>query len=78
MFIFIDINQGIKPIVLHIGALFNTNNSFIANGQYDLQAAQTAIDDINLHSHQLFNGRYSLSLLSNNSKVLQNRSINVK
>jgi hypothetical protein len=69
MIILINGNQQNKPIVLYIGALFNFDNPFIDNGQYDLQAAQIAIDEINLRYHDLFNGRYTLTLLSNNSRV---------
>jgi len=61
MIILINANQQSKPIALHIGALFN--------GQQDLQAAQIAINEINLQYHDLFNGRYILTLLSNNSRV---------
>jgi hypothetical protein len=62
MIILISTNQQNKPIVLHIGALFNS-------GQYDLQAAQIAIDEINLRYQELFYSRYKLTLLSNNSRV---------
>ncbi|CAF4590511.1 unnamed protein product, partial [Rotaria sp. Silwood2] len=68
MIILINANQENKPIALHIGGLFNSGNLFINNGQYDLQAAQIAIDEINQRYHDLFNGRYTLTLLSNNSK----------
>lgn len=64
MIILINTNQQIKPIALHIGALFNFDND-----EYDLQAAQIAIDEINLRSYDLFNGHYILKLLSNNSRV---------
>ncbi len=62
MIILINANQENKSIVIHIGALFNS-------GQYDLQAAQIAIDEINLRYDELFNRRYTLTLLSNNSRV---------
>jgi hypothetical protein len=65
MIILINGNQENKSIVLHIGALFNSENS----GQDNLQAAQIAIDEINLRYQDLFNGRYTLTLLSNNSRV---------
>ncbi|CAF3671346.1 unnamed protein product [Rotaria sp. Silwood1] len=68
MIILINANQENKPIVLHIGGLFNTDNPFINNGQYDLQAAQMAISEINQRYNDLFNGHYILNLLSNNSK----------
>ncbi|CAF4926947.1 unnamed protein product, partial [Rotaria sp. Silwood1] len=68
MIILINANQENKPIVLHIGGLFNTDNPFINNGQYDLQAAQMAISEINQRYYDLFNGHYILNLLSNNSK----------
>ncbi|CAF1559290.1 unnamed protein product [Rotaria magnacalcarata] len=67
--ILIDANQDNNtPISLHIGGLFNYDNSFINNGKYDLQAARMAIDEINDRYDELFNGRYKLNLLSNNSK----------
>jgi hypothetical protein len=69
MIILINANQQNKPIALHIGALFNSDNSSLDNGQYDLQVAQIAINEINDHYHELFNGRYILTLLSNNSRV---------
>ncbi|CAF1199983.1 unnamed protein product [Rotaria sordida] len=68
MIILINANQENKSIVLYIGGLFNSDNSFVNNGQYDLQIAQMAIDEINLRNYDLFNGRYTLTLLSNNSK----------
>lgn len=64
MIILINTNQ--QTIVLHIGALFNFDHD-----QYDLQAAQIAIDEINLRSYDLFNNRYTLTLLSNNSQVIR-------
>lgn len=54
-----SINQS---IVLHIGALFNSD-------LYDLQAAQLAIEEINHRSKDLFQNRYQLTLLSNHSRV---------
>lgn len=51
-----------QSIVLHIGAFFNTDF-------YDLQAAQLAIEEINLRSNELFHNRYRLTLLSNHSRV---------
>jgi hypothetical protein len=69
MIILINANQKNKPINLYIGALFNSDNSLIDNGQQDLQAAQLAIDEINLRYQDLFNGRYTLTLLANNSRV---------
>jgi hypothetical protein len=69
MIILINANQENKPITLHIGGLFNSDNPLLDNGQQDLQAAQIAIDEINLRSHDLFNSRYTLTLLSNNSRV---------
>lgn len=72
MIILINADQETKPIALHIGGLFNYGNSFINNGQYDLQAAQMAIDEINNRSNELFNNRYQLILLSNNTKVKNN------
>jgi hypothetical protein len=69
MIILINANQETKPIALHIGALFNSDNLFINNSQHDLQAAQIAINEINLRYQDLFNGRYTLTLLSNNSRV---------
>ncbi|CAF3763691.1 unnamed protein product [Rotaria socialis] len=69
MIILIDANQdNSAPISLHIGGLFNYDNSFINNGKYDLQAARMAIDEINDRYDELFDGRYTLNLLSNNSK----------
>lgn len=69
MIISINANQSNKPIVLNIGGLFNDGNSSIDHGQDDLQAAQMAVDEINLRSDDLFNGYYYLTLLANNSKV---------
>jgi hypothetical protein len=69
MIILINANQKNKPINLYMGALFNSDNSLIDNGQQDLQAAQLAIDEINLRYQDLFNGRYTLTLLANNSRV---------
>lgn len=64
-----------KPIALHIGALFNEETSSGDRGQYDLQAAQLAIEEINLRYQDLFNGRYTLTFLSNNSRVIRSRLI---
>ncbi|CAF4436667.1 unnamed protein product, partial [Adineta steineri] len=57
-----------KPTVLHIGALFNYDKTLINHGQRDLQAAQMATDDINHRYQEIFNGRYILNLLSNNTR----------
>lgn len=51
-----------QTIVFHIGAFFNSDF-------YDLQAAQLAIEEINLRSNELFHQRYRLTLLSNHSRV---------
>ena len=51
-----------QPFVLHIGAFFNSDF-------YDLQAAQLAIEEINLRSAELFDNRFRLTLLSNHSRV---------
>jgi hypothetical protein len=69
MIILINANQQSKPIALHIGTLFN--------GQQDLQAAQIAINEINLQYHDLFNGRYILTLLSNNSRVCEGHLLEI-
>ncbi|CAF1393101.1 unnamed protein product [Adineta steineri] len=68
MIILINANQENKPTILHIGALFNYDNSLINHGQRDLQAAQMATDDINHRYQEIFNGRYILTLLSNNTR----------
>jgi hypothetical protein len=62
-------NRADKSIVLHIGALFDFEHPSIDNGRQDLQAAQMAIDEINFRQKDLFNGQYTLKLLSNNSRV---------
>jgi hypothetical protein len=64
MIILINANQQTKPTALYIGALFNFDND-----QKDLQVAQIAIEEINLRYKDLFNGRYTLTLLANNSRV---------
>ena len=64
MIILINANQQPKPTVLNIGELFNSDND-----QQDLQVAQIAIEEINLRSKDLFNGRYILSLVANDSRV---------
>jgi hypothetical protein len=68
-FILINGNRPDKPIVLHIGALFDSDYSSIDNGRQDFQAAQIAIEDINHYEEDLFNGSYTLALLSNHSRV---------
>lgn len=60
MLISIRIIQTIEPIHLHIGALFNTN---------DYQVVRLAIDEINQRTDELFNGKYQLNLIRNNSQV---------
>ncbi len=75
MIILIDANQQTKPIPLHIGALFNWDNPFNDNGQYDLQAAQIATEEINHRYYDLFHGRYILTLLSNNSRVFKKKTM---
>jgi hypothetical protein len=67
--IFINENRSNESIVLHIGALFDFEHPSIDHGRQDLQAAQLAIDDINIRYQDLFNGSYTLELLSNNSRV---------
>ncbi len=68
LIILINGNRSNKSIVLHIGALFDFEHSSINNGREDLRAAQMAIDEINSRQ-DLFNGVYTLELLSNNSRV---------
>jgi hypothetical protein len=69
MIILINAKQEKQPIALHIGALFNSDNLSINNGQQDLQAAQMAIDEINFRYEELFDGLYTLTLLANDSRV---------
>ena len=66
LILFIDANQ---TIVLHIGALFDFEHPSNDNGRQDLRAAQLAIDEINTRRIDLFDGRYTLQLLANNSQV---------
>ena len=61
--------------LLHIGALFNSSNPSIDHSQEELQAAQSAIDEINQRYGELFDERYQLALLSNHSKVAKNKLI---
>ncbi|UJR14921.1 hypothetical protein I4U23_001903 [Adineta vaga] len=68
MIIYINANEENEPIILHIGALFDHENPLINHGQKDLHAAEMAVKEINTRSHELFNGRYILKLVSNNSK----------
>lgn len=58
-----------QTIILHIGGLFNFEQSSINHGQDEFHAAQLAIDEINNRSKDLFDERYILKLLSNNSRV---------
>jgi hypothetical protein len=69
LIILINGNLLSKSIVLHIGALFDFEHPSIDNGREDLQAAEMAIDEINNRQKDLFNGLYTLKLLSNNSRV---------
>jgi hypothetical protein len=62
-------NRTNKPIELHIGALFDSEYPSIDNNRQDFQAAQLAIDEINSRHNELFNGSYTLKLLSNHSRV---------
>ena len=61
--------QTAKPIDIHIGALFDLRYSSLSNGRDELRAAELAIEDINAQTKDLFQGRYRLRLLSNNSQV---------
>ncbi|CAF4929123.1 unnamed protein product, partial [Rotaria sp. Silwood1] len=61
-------NRTNKSTTLHIGALFDFDHLSKDNGRHELQAAQIAIEEINFHQKDLFNGRYTLTLLSNNSR----------
>jgi ABC-type branched-subunit amino acid transport system substrate-binding protein len=56
---------------IHIGALFDNDHPTVNHGQQDLQAAQIAIDEINRRRQELFHGLYTLTLLSNNSRVYE-------
>lgn len=56
-------------IVLHIGGLFDFEYTSKHNGEKEFQAAQLAIDEINSRSKDLFNEKYILKFLSNNSRV---------
>ncbi len=62
-------NRADKPMVLHIGALFDSEHPSIYNGRQELHAAEMATEDINLQHEYLFDGLYTLRLLSNNSRV---------
>ena len=68
-----DENRTNKPIELHIGALFDSEYPSIDNNRQDFQAAQLAIDEINSRHNELFNGSYTLKLLSNHSRVYTNK-----
>ncbi|CAF3315767.1 unnamed protein product [Rotaria sp. Silwood2] len=61
-------NRTNKPTTLNIGALFDFDHLSKDNGRHELQAAQIAIHEINLRQKDLFNGLYTLTLLSNNSR----------
>ncbi|CAF1614382.1 unnamed protein product, partial [Rotaria sp. Silwood1] len=61
-------NQTNKSTTLHIGALFDFDHLSKDNGRHELQAAQIAIEEINFRQKDLFNGLYTLTLLSNNSR----------
>ncbi|CAF1299178.1 unnamed protein product [Adineta ricciae] len=60
--------QTVEPIDIHIGALFDLRYSSLPNGRDELRAAELAIEDINAQTNNLFQGRYRLRLLSNNSQ----------
>ncbi|UJR31761.1 hypothetical protein I4U23_019239 [Adineta vaga] len=62
------VNRANEPIEIHIGALFDLGYSSVHNGREELRAAELAIKDINLQSEELFQRRYTLQLLSNDSR----------
>ena len=70
LILFVNANPS---IVLHIGALFDFEHPSNDNGRQDLRAAQLAIDEINTRRIDLFDGRYTLQLLANNSQVKSNQ-----
>ena len=66
-------NRTNKPTKLHIGALFDFDHLSKDNGRHELQAATIAINDINHRQKDLFKGLYTLTLLSNNSRVYKTK-----
>jgi len=69
LIILINVYLSKQSFVLHIGALFDFDHPLIDNGQRDLQAAELAINEINRQNQELFDGLYTLKLLTNNTQV---------